>query len=80
MKTTENKALHTYANPLSLPEIPFGTDDWLAKQPGMFDGLPQAAGEPEPGLPLHQRPHGLLLGGEVVPLSQLRHGLGHGGF
>lgn len=38
MKAMENEALHTYANPLSLPEIPFGTDDWLAKQPGMFDG------------------------------------------
>lgn len=38
MEKNRKEALHTYANPLSLPDIPLGTDDWCADQAGMFDG------------------------------------------
>lgn len=43
MKKDPVPALHTYANPLSLPDIPFGTDDWCKNEHGMSD----AYGKPE---------------------------------
>ena len=33
----ENNILYTYCNPLPIPDIPRGTDDWLVREAGMFN-------------------------------------------
>lgn len=33
----EKDIFNTYCNPLPIPDIPRGTDDWLAREPGMFN-------------------------------------------
>lgn len=48
MKDSQKQALHTYANPLSLPEIPFGTDEWCKEQHGIFDGYQKPDGNTNP--------------------------------
>lgn len=44
----ETIALHTYANPLSLPAIPFGTDDWCRNEHGMSDAYGKPADDETP--------------------------------
>lgn len=36
MKFDKDQAKHTYCNPMSLPDIPRGKDDWYPFERGMF--------------------------------------------
>ena len=66
MKNTSVKnKRHTYCNPLAIPDLPRGKDDWYPFERGMFshENKPESVTEAEllDIIADNQRPHGVLL-------------------
>ena len=76
MKQIKSAAAHTFVNPLPMPCIPRGKDEWYPYEHGMFSHENKPASVTGADYRSISDPTVFYHGGEMVPLPQLRHGLG----